>query len=100
MTKSKEPGIGHNSSKKTKKGGSSGDIMRTLVAHVEALSREKDDILADISEVYAEAKGHGFDTKIMRRLIAQRKRDKKDVEAEEALLALYAHTMSDEEDEE
>jgi uncharacterized protein (UPF0335 family) len=47
----------------------------------------------DIKEVYAEAKGTGFDTKIMRQIIRLRKRDKDDLDEEETLLEVYKRAL-------
>jgi uncharacterized protein (UPF0335 family) len=63
--------------------------LKSLVERIERLEEEKKTIAADIKEVYAEAKGHGFDTKILRKVISIRKKDKEELEEEEAMLDLY-----------
>ncbi len=81
------PGPGHNSS------GVAGDHLKSFIERVERLNEEKAALASDIKEVYAEAKGTGFDTKIMRKLIAMRKRDKDDLDEEEALLDTYMRAI-------
>ena len=56
--------------------------LRTIVERIERLEEEKKTISGDIKEVYAEAKGNGFDTKVLRKVIAWRKKDA-DVRQEE-----------------
>lgn len=63
--------------------------LRSFVERVERLSEEKDALAADIREVYAEAKGQGFDTKIMRKVIALRKLETAERQEQEAMLDLY-----------
>ena len=63
--------------------------LKSLVERIERLEEEKKTIAADIKEVYAEAKGHGFDTKILRKVISIRKKDAQELEEEEAILDLY-----------
>jgi uncharacterized protein (UPF0335 family) len=53
------------------------------------MEEEKSDIAADIKEIYAEAKGNGFDTKTIRKVIRLRKQDKAEREEQEALLDVY-----------
>ncbi len=74
-------------------GGDTGGIaaakLRSFVERIERLETEKADLGADIREVYAEAKGNGFDTKIMRQVIRLRKMDKADFQENQAMLELY-----------
>ena len=63
--------------------------LRTIVERIERLEEEKKTIAADIKEVYAEAKGNGFDTKILRKVISIRKKDAGERQEEEALLDVY-----------
>ncbi len=67
--------------------------LRQLVERIERLEEEKQAIAADIREVYAEAKALGFDTKVMRKVIAMRKKDPQEREEEEAMLALYLQAL-------
>jgi uncharacterized protein (UPF0335 family) len=63
--------------------------LRSLVERIERLEEDKRTISGDIKEVYAEAKANGFDTKIIRKLIALRKKDAATREEEESMLDVY-----------
>lgn len=63
--------------------------LRQFIERYEHLEAEKRDIADQLKEVMAEAKGRGYDTKAIRKLIALRKRDKDDIAEEEAILELY-----------
>ena len=67
--------------------------LKAFIERIERLEEEKKAIAADIKEVYAEAKGTGFDTKIMRKVITLRKKDKAERQEEEALLDLYMSAL-------
>jgi len=69
------------------------DQLRSLVERVERLEEEKTALAGDIREVYAEAKGHGFDTKIMRKVVALRKMDNSEREEQDTLLDLYMSAL-------
>jgi uncharacterized protein (UPF0335 family) len=71
------------------KNGFAAGQLKSLVERIERLEEEKGALTADIKEVYAEAKGHGFDTKIMRQVVRMRKIDKADRQEMEAVLDLY-----------
>jgi uncharacterized protein (UPF0335 family) len=82
---SEQAGMGHNSL--------AGDQLRAFIERVERLEEEKKVIADDIKDVYAEAKGNGFDVKIMRKVVALRKKQPHEREEEEAVLDLYLHTL-------
>jgi uncharacterized protein (UPF0335 family) len=63
--------------------------LKTIIERVERLEEEKAGIANDIKEVFAEAKGEGFDVKILRKVIRIRKQDKAKRQEEEALVDLY-----------
>jgi uncharacterized protein (UPF0335 family) len=63
--------------------------LRTIVERIERLEEEKKTIAADIKEVYAEAKGNGFDTKILRKVISLRKKDVTERQEEESMIDVY-----------
>lgn len=71
------------------KSGFAKEQLRSFVDRVERLSEEKDALTADIREVYSEAKGVGFDTRILRQVVRMRKLDKADLQEQEAVLDLY-----------
>ena len=74
-------------------GGIAGERLRSLIERIERLEEEKRTLSADIKEVYAEAKGIGFDTKIMRQIIRIRRMDKDDVDEQETLLDIYKRAL-------
>ena len=65
------------------------DQLKSLVERIERLEEEKAAQSADIKEVYAEAKGHGFDVKILRKVVRIRKMDAAERSSEEEMLDLY-----------
>lgn len=65
------------------------DELRQFVERAEQLAAEKADVMARITELFAEAKGRGYDSKVMRKLIALRKRKADEVAEEEAILEVY-----------
>ncbi len=74
-------------------GGIAGDHLRSFIERIERLEEEKAAIAADVKEVYAEAKGTGFDVKIMRQLIRLRKMEDHDREEQEEVLDLYKRAL-------
>lgn len=70
-------------------GGVSGKRLKAFIERLERLEEEKAALSEDIKEVYAEAKGTGFDTKTIRKLIRLRKMDSEKRQEEDALLELY-----------
>lgn len=69
------------------------DELRQFIERVERLEAEKQDIAEQQKEVMAEAKSRGYDTKVMRKVIALRKRDKDDIAEEEAILEMYKEAL-------
>ena len=65
------------------------DELRQIIERVEQLDAEKRDVAEQIKEALAEAKGRGYDTKVIKKIIALRKRKADDVAEEQALLDLY-----------
>ena len=65
------------------------DQLRLLIERIERLEEEKKTIADDIKEVFAEAKGTGFDTKAIRTIIRLRKKDQAERQEEDAILDLY-----------
>jgi uncharacterized protein (UPF0335 family) len=63
--------------------------LRTIVERIERLEEEKKTIAGDIKEVYAEAKGNGFDIKILRKVITLRKKDANERQEEESMIDVY-----------
>lgn len=79
------PGVGHNSG--------ANDQLKSFVERIERLEEEKSGIATDIRDVYGEAKGKGFDVKIMRAVVRLRKKDAAQRAEEDALLDLYLHAL-------
>jgi uncharacterized protein (UPF0335 family) len=63
--------------------------LRTIVERIERLEEEKKTIAGDIKEVYAEAKGNGFDIKLLRKVISLRKKDASERQEEESMIDVY-----------
>lgn len=74
-------------------GGIAGDQLRSYIERIERLEEEKVALAADIREIFSEAKGNGFDVKIMRQIIRLRKLDREDRQEQEELLQLYQHAI-------
>ena len=69
------------------------DELRQFIERFERLEAEKKDVADQQKEVMAEAKGRGYDTKVMRKVIAMRKRDENDLAEEEAVLEMYKEAL-------
>jgi uncharacterized protein (UPF0335 family) len=65
------------------------DQIRAFIERIERMEEEKKAIADDIKEIYAEAKGNGFDTKVLRQIVRIRKQDHAERMEQEALLELY-----------
>ncbi|MHB8286191.1 MAG: DUF2312 domain-containing protein [Caulobacteraceae bacterium] len=63
--------------------------LKSFIERIERLEEDKAVVANDLKEVFAEAKGEGFDTKIMRKIVRLRKRDRAERDEEEALVELY-----------
>ena len=74
-------------------GGVAAGQLRSFIERIERLEEEKKGLSDDIRDVFAEAKGSGFDTKIMRQVIRLRKKDTNERQEEEAILDLYMHAL-------
>ena len=70
-------------------GGIAAGQLKSFIERIERLEEEKKALADDIREVYAEAKGSGFDAKIMRQVVRARKKDTAERQEEEALFDLY-----------
>lgn len=69
------------------------DELRQFIERYEQLEAEKKDITDQQAEVMAEAKGRGYDTKVIRKIIALRKRKPDDIAEEESILELYKQAL-------
>lgn len=66
-----------------------GERLRSFIERVERMEEEKATLMEDIKEIFSEAKGEGFDVKIMRQIIRIRKMDVADRQEAEAILETY-----------
>jgi uncharacterized protein (UPF0335 family) len=69
--------------------------LRTIVERIERLEQEKAEVMEQIKEVFAEAKGAGFDVKILRKVVRLRKQDRAKRQEEEAILDLYLSAIGE-----
>lgn len=79
------PAIGHNSV--------AAEQLKSIVQRIEKLSDEKDGIASDIRDIFAEAKGNGYDPKTLRAVIRLRKKDAAERDEEEHLLDVYRRAL-------
>lgn len=77
----------------TEVGGVASEHLRSYIDRIERLEEEKAGLATDIREIYAEAKGNGFDAKTMRRIVTLRKLDQSERSEQDALLDLYRHAL-------
>jgi uncharacterized protein (UPF0335 family) len=75
-------------------GGVAGDQLRSFVERIEHVDEEIKALTEDKRDIYAEAKGQGFDVKILREVIRVRKKDQKEREEEDSLLDVYLHAIA------
>ena len=69
--------------------------LRTIIERLERLEEDKSAIMEDMKEVFAEAKGEGYDVKILRKVLRLRKQDKAKRQEEEAILDLYLSALGE-----
>ena len=74
-------------------GGVAGDRLRAFVERIERIEEDIKGLNEDKKEVYAEAKGDGFDAKILREVVRLRKQDESEREEHDSLLDLYLHAL-------
>ena len=77
----------------TDAGGVAGDRLRTIIERIERLEEEKKALSDDIREVYSEAKGAGFDVKVIRQVVRLRKMDATDRSEMEQVLDVYKRAL-------
>lgn len=69
--------------------------LRTIIERIERLEEDKAAVMADIKEVFSEAKGEGYDVKVLRKVVRIRKQDKAKRQEEEAILDLYLSAVGE-----
>ena len=70
-----------------------GEEIRQFIERYESLEAQKKDLAEEMKECMAEAKGRGYDVKVLKKIIAIRKRDKDDLAEEEAILEMYKQAL-------
>jgi uncharacterized protein (UPF0335 family) len=76
-------------------GGVAGDQLRAFVERIEHVEEEIRSLTEDKKEIFAEAKGEGFDVKILKEVIRIRKQDQEERQEHESLLEVYLHAIQD-----
>ncbi len=71
------------------------DRLRSFIERVERLEEEKAAIMNDVKEIYAEAKGEGYDVKTLRQVVRIRKMDRAERQEQEAMLDLYLAALGE-----
>lgn len=67
--------------------------LRSFIERYENLATEKADLMASMKDILSEAKGQGYDTKVMKKIIAIRKRNRDDVDNENATMSMYMDAL-------
>ena len=75
-------------------GGIAADRLRSIVERIERLEEERKQLSGDVKDIFAEAKSAGFDVKVIRQLLALRRKEPADVEEQETLLDLYRRALN------
>lgn len=95
MSDEAEDLIGHNSAHSDVLNSTAQGQLKSIIDRIERLEVEKAELADDIKEVYAEAKGNGFDVKIIRKVIKIRKLDRAKRQEEDAILDLYLSAIGE-----
>lgn len=74
-------------------GGIAADRLRSLIERIERLEEERKALAGDIKDIYAEAKGAGFDVKVIRQIIRLRRQEPAEIEEHETLLDVYRRAL-------
>jgi uncharacterized protein (UPF0335 family) len=82
-------------STKAASGGVAAERLRSFVQRIERLEEDKAGVAQDIKEVYSDAKGEGFDIKVLRKIISLRKKDPQQRREEDELLELYLSALGE-----
>lgn len=67
--------------------------LKAFIERIERLEEDKKNISDDIKEVYAEAKGNGFDAKILRKIVSLRKQDENERKEQDEILSVYLQAL-------
>jgi uncharacterized protein (UPF0335 family) len=93
--KMSEANIGHNTGTAAESAATkfSKDQLRSVIERIERLEEEKKTISDDIRDIYAEAKGNGYDVKALRTIVRMRKQDANERQEQETILETYLHAL-------
>ena len=69
------------------------DQLKAFIERIERLEEEKAALAGDLREVYSEAKGNGYDTKVMRKIVSMRRKDHAERQEEQAIMDLYLQAL-------
>ncbi|MGN6063807.1 DUF2312 domain-containing protein [Brevundimonas diminuta] len=69
--------------------------LRSIIERLERLDEDKQAVMTDMKEVFAEAKGEGYDVKVLRKVLARRKQDRAKLQEEEAIMDLYLSALGE-----
>lgn len=86
--------LGHNTQTEEFSARFSKDQLRSIIERIERLEEEKKTISDDVRDIYAEAKGNGYDVKALRTIIRMRKEDIDERQARESVLETYMHALN------
>lgn len=75
-------------------GGNAGARLKSFVERVVRLEEEKKALAEDIKDIYSEAKGVGFDTKILRKVVKRSQMDREKVQEEDSLIEMYENALA------
>jgi uncharacterized protein (UPF0335 family) len=76
-------------------GGNAQAQLKSIIERVERMEAEKAELMEEIKEIYSEAKGNGFDVKILRKVVRLRKQDRAKRQEEDAILDLYLSALGE-----
>lgn len=88
-----EPTIGHNSAADEPATKFAKEQLRSVIERIERMEEEKKVIAEDIRDIYAEAKGNGYDVKALRTIVRMRKQDPNERAEAETVLETYMHAL-------
>ena len=88
-----QPGIGHNSENASSATRLAADQLRAIIERIENLDGQIKELRTDQKDIYAEAKGNGYDVKALRTIVRMRKQDAHERAEQEAILEAYQHAL-------
>lgn len=74
-------------------GGVAGDILKQYIERIERLEAEKTEVMGHIKDIFADAKSNGFDPKVIKQIVKERKMDQNELDEQETLLMMYKRAL-------